>query len=263
MKARPRRSGFTLLELIVVTAIIAALASLLLAATLRARAVAANLEDYRELINLHHAIESFCRDDRLGNIGYVPSKLDPSGGAPNSPSANYLRKLFPYTGGGLRLPPAQLEGSQIFVLMLGGPDNKGWATDLFDPSAAYGMRIRFFEFDPNRLKDVHGNGYPSYLDRHGTPIAYFSPFREGLDWTAAYQQDNPKLGQLYTANPGLGFPPYADMNMTTFQLISAGPDKKFGQKGATWTPPTGPMVYPVGDPGNDDVANFAKRLGGR
>lgn len=261
MMQRSRRHGFTLLELMVVIAIIVVLASLLLSAVLRARVVAENLEDYRELIGLHHAIESLCRDDRYGKVGYLPSKIDPSGGDPAS--AAYLRKLFPHTGGGLRLPKAQLEGSQIIVLFLGGPNNKGWATDPLDPSATYGMRIKFYEFDEKRLKDVHGNGYPSYLDRHGTPIAYFCPQREAVEWTTGYANDNDTLGKLYSNNPGQGLPFYAGVNMNTFQLISAGPDKKFGQKGASWTPDSGPSVYPRLDPGNDDVANFAKRLGGR
>jgi hypothetical protein len=179
-------------------------------------------------------------------------------------SQGYLRKLFIYTGGGLNpmvCPPAQLEGSQTYVFFLGGPLNQGWSADPQDPTASYGMRIRFYEFDSARLKDVHGNGYPSYCDRFGTPYAYFCSRRDTQTTQPPfYIADNVRLGQLYTANPLLGLPPYTTQNVGGFQIISAGADRKFGQRGNLWTPVNSMLTYPAADPGQDDFSNFSKRL---
>jgi prepilin-type N-terminal cleavage/methylation domain-containing protein len=252
----PARPGWTLLELMIVVAIIGIMASLLMAAVFRVRPVADDVEARREIVALHNAVISFCTDARFGAVGYLPSRIDPSGTDPLS--AAYFKRLFPTTTGALNLPAARLEGDQCLVLFLGGPNNNGWATDPADPTANYGMRIKFYEFDPQRIRDIHGDGYPSYLDRWGTPIAYFSPQRESTTWAPpTYQADCTVLGQRCTRNPGMGLPPYAGQNMGSFQLISAGRDALFGQKGNLWTPTTSRMVYPETDPGCDDIANFA------
>lgn len=257
-----RRRGFSLIELLVVIGIILVLVSLLLAATQNVRSITRDLEVRRELIGIHNAILAFNQDPRFGPAQFLPSQLDPSGGDPVSNA--YLRRVFPGTNGVLPLPAAKLEGSQTFVLLLGGkasggPGNwncEGWATDPLDPTATYGMKIKFYEFDPRRLQDIHGNGYPSYLDTYGRAIAYFCPRREDM---GAWSSPN------YTADCGaLGLPPYANQNMTTFQLISAGRDTIFGTQGATWTQGNAPQVYPKGSGGNDDLANFAKnKLGNK
>jgi prepilin-type N-terminal cleavage/methylation domain-containing protein len=249
------RRAFTLIELMMVVAIIGVLASLLLAAIFRIRPVAEELEAHREIVGLHNAIISFSTDARFGNVGYLPSQCDPSGADPVSMS--YIKKVWPYSLGGLALPQAMLEGDQCLVLFLGGPKNGGWAVDAVDPTATYGNRIRFYEFDAARLKDIHGNGYMSYLDRWGTPYAYFSPMRESITWQQpGYLQDCKKIGQMFTKNPGQGLTAYLGVNLNSFQIICAGRDKFFGQHGATWTGGNAQTTYPTIDPGHDDLTNF-------
>jgi len=264
-----RRRGFSIIELLVVIGIILVLVSLLMAATQNVRAIARDLEVRRELVGIHNAILAFNQDPRFGPPKFLPSQLDPSGGDPVSQA--YLKRLFPGTNGIMPLTAAKLEGSQTFVLLLGGkasggPGNwtcDGWATDPLDPTATYGMKIKFYEFDPRRLQDIHGNGYPSYLDTYGRPIAYFCPQREDMTtWSSPTY--TPDCGKLAAFTAGGPLVPYANQNMTTFQLISAGKDTIFGTQGGTWTQANAPQVYPRGSPGNDDLSNFAKnKLGNK
>jgi prepilin-type N-terminal cleavage/methylation domain-containing protein len=265
-----QRTAFSLIELLVVIGIILVLATLLLSATQHVRAITDDLEVRREIVGMHNAILAFNRDPRFGPAKFLPSQLDPSGTDPVSQA--YLKRVFPGTNGIMPLTQAKLDGNQTLVLMLGGKatnnggtwDCGGWATDPLDPTATYGMKIKFYEFDPKRLQDINGSGYPSYLDTYGTPFAYFCPQREDMaQWTSPqYMPDCPSLAS-HTVG-GAGVMPYAGQNMGTFQIISAGRDTIFGTQGGSWTPGSAPQVYPKGSPGNDDLSNFTKsRLGNK
>ena len=253
MKIRQRtRTGFTLIELLVVIAIIAILVSLLMAGLFKARALGEDLECRKDITELHKAVAAFCEDPRLGAVGYLPSSINPSGA--DAASASYMARLFPRTGGKAPgMPAVTLEGHQALVFFLRGPNGNGWSTNPTNPGAAGGERIGpFFEFKTERLVNVGAGSNPSYKDRFGTPIAYFCSTQWAADrWVpSAY---NPDCG-------GLGVQPYKDTNMTGYQLISAGRNKKFGQSGPAWNPANSTAIYPTGSDGYDDVTNFSNSL---
>ncbi len=254
-----RRSAFTLIEILVVIAIIGILASLLLAALFKARALGEDLDCRKEISELHKAVAAFCSDPRLGALGYMPSHFDPSGG--DQASKNYILRLFPRIDNPQLGPAGQLEGHQCLVFFLNGPSGNGFSTNPRNPLDTAGDRIGpFYTFQQNRLKPVGGSSYPSYIDRYGQqPIVYFS----ATQWSGttyipnAFSNDNQSLGVQPYYNPAA---PQQSPNITTWQLISAGRDKKFGTKGSTWTFGTSQQTYPPGDPGFDDVTNFSNSL---
>jgi prepilin-type N-terminal cleavage/methylation domain-containing protein len=256
-----RRAGFTLIELLVVIAIIAILISLLLAALFKARALGEDLDCRKDITELHKAVAAFCNDPRLGAVGFMPSRFDPSGG--DAASASYIARLFPRLtpAGQLPLPGATLEGHQCLVFFLRGPQGQGWSTNPRMPTAPGGERIGpFFDFKSERLRDMKGNGYLSYLDRFmSQPIVYFSATQWAGDrWLPnAYSSDNTSLGVLPYYNPGN---PGITPNLSTWQLISAGRNGRFGMSGPNWIPANAQMVYPPGSDGFDDVTNFSNSL---
>lgn len=202
-----------------------------------------------QIFALQKAIGAFCNDPRIGSgsIGFLPSRFDPSGG--DAGSKAYILALFPRIDKPVLGPAAQLEGDQCLVFFLGGPDGNGWSTNPRNPLVAGGDRIGpFFGFEPQRLVDFHGNGYKSYLDLWGTPIAYFSSMKwGGTGW----------MPQGYSADCSkLAVQPYPNAKVA-YQIISAGPDKKFGMLGAKWEPGKAATIYPPGSEGHDDIANFS------
>jgi hypothetical protein len=255
---QPKKRRFlrlTILEWLVLIAIVAVLCSLFVATQSTVADLEAIAETQQELKLVAEGIKAFCSDPRVGQVPYIPSRLDPSG---TDPASNrYLSRLFPRTSGTTVLPAVMLEGNEVFVLMLGGPNNKGWSMDPSNPANPWGERIRCWKFEGktidgrDRLHDT-GKGNEqfkiyTYLDRWGTPIAYFNPYRETERFAPpSYTDDCPTIRAL----------PYPGQNLTTFQLISAGKDRQFGQKAATWTPTTAASVYPRGDPGYGDIANW-------
>jgi hypothetical protein len=223
----------------------------------RAKDRSEDLDCKNDIILLHQAITAFCMDPRLGAIGFMPSRFDPSGGDPASRS--YINRVFPHAGGSLGLPAVQLEGDQCLVLFLQGPKGDGWSADPRNPGTTRGGdRIGpFFDFKPERVVDVHGNGYPSYIDRWKTmPYAYFSATSRAEDhWVPNSYGDD---------CPFLKVQPYAGRNLNSFQIIGAGRNKRFGLEGAQWTPANAHQIYPRGSDGADDVANFFDTpLGGK
>ena len=257
MLRRTDRPGYTLLELLVVIAIMAVLIGLLAAVLGSARSVARDLDCYNDLAQLDIAVSLFTQSSNpsLDRPGFLPSEFDPSGG--DVASQSFILKMFPNSGGKLKLPAAKLQGDEALVLLLGGPNQQGWSSNGRDPATAHQPGVEqilpFYTFKANRLVDPDGNGYPSYCDTFGEPIAYFSTWHWNNNrWAqTGYGPDCPRLGVQ----------PYANESRYSWQLISAGSNRRFGQAGAVWTPGAGPTVYPPKSDGADDLANFTFRLG--
>ncbi|MBL8796745.1 MAG: prepilin-type N-terminal cleavage/methylation domain-containing protein [Planctomycetia bacterium] len=274
-----RRSGFTLIEILVVVTILAVLMAMTAGVVQKLRTAGEDIDCRKDLTELHKAVAAFAQSDRLGSVGYLPSRITVGPGA-DAASLSYLARLFPKTGGILNVPPATLEGDQCLVFFLAGPhlsrnvnttpDLLGWSSNATNPLAPGGERITFYEFRPNRLKDVHGNGYYSYLDRwNEVPIAYFSSYSRGPDRyiPGQYAGDCTSLphGPVGGVPTLTGLSAYLNnVNPDSYQLISAGRNRKFGQSGGLWQSGQGGATYPPGSDGYDDISNFASfLLGGR
>lgn len=149
----------------------------------------------------------------------------------------------------------------------------------------------FFQFDPNRLVDVDGDGFPEYLDTlpdQTVPYQYFSSYGgtgylpRGLDGefgpplsAAGEETDNETLANglvshyiLSDTNTGAGYPTPATDNSVHkpqgFQIISPGFDATFGVGGAyTDNQPIQTTPDPTGQRAlnapfeRDNITNFA------
>lgn len=271
MKLSPSRTGrraaFTLLELLVVVAIIAVLASLLLAGIFRALLVARQVQTRNEISQLSAGISNFQTDF---SVGVLPSYIDLSGGDPNSNA--YLSSLYPQAlpGAWAGNPTGSvLQGNAALVFFLQGPNGQGFSSDSSNPYAApFQGEIRkgpYFTFATNRLANV--NGQLMYLDPYG-PGPYSSTGGQPYAYFAANMPNNQMPYQCVVASPGsenqsIGCPgPYVSslsglyINPNSYQIISAGPATSgFGpypifNPGHLWPGVTDPR-------GMDDIANFA------
>jgi len=150
--------------------------------------------------------------------------------------------------------PHYLEGDQCLVFFLGGITSEkgcqGFSTNPKNPTLTGGDRVSFFEFYSSRLhKRTKDNRFASYLDNFGkgSPYIYFSSGKRHNDYDEVHQV--------------LGVRPYFCIedgvksfhNSKTFQLISAGPDNKFGP-GGRWSPET--AAADAGPDGADNLVNF-------
>jgi general secretion pathway protein G len=291
---RPARRGFTLVELIIVIAIIALLVGLLLSGVQVVRKKAAEVQVRNDISQLSTALGS-CRTDL--NLTYVPSYFvlkennnydltDPA----QKRTVTLLKQMF---GSRINLqlitdPNPQpgtwpdwngdgvfggdtayvLQGYQCLVFFLGGipnppgagaPGCTGFSADPTNPtlpqtSPATQRKGPYFEFAPARLVR-HNNNFFHYLDRYDKKQPY------------AYFSSARK-GNDYndTDCSDLSLYPYRDpsgryINPSGFQIISAGRDGVFGNTGASptaWDPAQGWQGNAsVPKTWYDDVANFS------
>ena len=255
-----RRTAFSLVEVMVVIAILAVLASLLLAGVLGGWESARRLEALGEIVELERAVALF-KHER--GVDHLPSrlKLARKAGQSDDDTRAFLSQLFRHpqfmktwetvgivwnsdAGDG----PVDLQGDQCLVFLLVGAQVGGQPIgfDYDGPNPAVGGK-KYFSFKAGRLRTRANQVYLSYYDSwNQTPFAYFSSGPGGH----AYRDDCAALGVRPYGRPG------AFLNPTSYQIISAGPDGVFGDQGSAWTPVTGPTVYPPGTKGRDDQANF-------
>jgi prepilin-type N-terminal cleavage/methylation domain-containing protein len=255
-KVRAQSGGFTLIELIVVIAIIAILAGLLLQVIVKVRENIPRVQTKHEISQIGVSIEQF---KTTYGVPYIPPYLIVSsnynqypGSVAMNDSRIYMSKVWAKgVSAGLTnwpLVDSPLDGNQVLVFLLGGmpPNRQGWYDSQTNPfqippdgSKAKGP---FFEFKTDRI-DANGH----YLDPYGNPYFYFSA-RNGGDYDyfgkiyydiAPDMTPNPdpaRAGGLLagmTRDGGYGsgqlyVQPFRSaldgkyLNPSTYQLISAG-----------------------------------------
>jgi prepilin-type N-terminal cleavage/methylation domain-containing protein len=234
MRLSPRtpaaRRGFTLIEMMVVIAVIAVLVGLLMAALFGVFSRGPATQDRADISGMTAALQNFKAKYKI----YPPSRIllannlavynnnisDPL----VAESLRVLSIMFPNMNwsnvdwsNGLGMPNLKignatvkaviLEGDQCLVFFLGGlpgPSNSvaGFSTSPTNPTAATapgGERIKFFDFKVDRLASAHGNVFLSYNTPYDTdyrrPYAYFSVGRRGPnDYNSVWVSTATKLG---------------------------------------------------------------------
>jgi prepilin-type N-terminal cleavage/methylation domain-containing protein len=285
-RARPRRAAFTLIELLVVIGIIAVLVGLIAGAVQRVRTVGPRTQTLAEIREMADSLNALMKT-APGNPTFLPSKLvlfeDTTqynavlSGARNPPagatkfdvlnSFDALRKVFgsrwigsgvDWNGDGSISGEWVLEGQYALVFWIGGiPDppskgngTQGFAKNAFNPARPGGERLASFTFKSDRLvRNTNNGGFFAYNDPYGQPYAYFSSV--GVAGSYGNQgNDCPSLGiKAYQSQSTSEF-----INPNSFQIISAGPDNKFGPGGAIWDPSAGSSQ---GDT-KDNLTNFSR-----
>jgi prepilin-type N-terminal cleavage/methylation domain-containing protein len=257
-----RRAGITLIEILVVIAIISILVSLLMAGVQKARIAGKRTENGVRINEIGEAVTR-CKSDL--KLRYIPAwtagfRLK-SAYTTADPELAILTTAFPnldYTNTGL--PTATLDANQTLCFFLTGgavTNFSGFSNNPrypFTPGAAGESRKgpwvqnnqKFFSLNPPGLTP---NGHPWLVDVYGLPFAYFA---------SVDGKPNNYTTTAFGAQSYAGTSPYVGasgrfVNENGFQIISAGTDKTFG--------PGGTNVPATGSPGGeDDQANFSKTL---
>ena len=166
---RSRRGGFTLVELLAVTAVVAVLLALTAAGIMHVHAEKVKAADGAETQELRHALGKFyakyqCWPPDRVKLCPLLSDYDP---VADRASLDSLQRVWPqlfksgkpiaWAGLGVQLPPggAALDDAQTLVFFLGGLGGTRGFTEsatapLGDPKLAY-SRVAFYEFRPSRL----------------------------------------------------------------------------------------------------------------
>jgi prepilin-type N-terminal cleavage/methylation domain-containing protein len=285
--AARRRAGFTLIEILVVIAIIAILASLLLGAVMLFLNKGPDIRTKNDISQLSNALNNFkvkygqyppdriklCSNSSL----YTTAALDQL-------SVSFLhnvmfKNLGTYNGmdwgnRNAAAPPASpvfvygnpanptvdiLEGDQCLVFFLAGPPGMlGFSSNPQNPTIAGGDRIKFFDFDAGRLQAVSPSGVivPAVPP---LPALVRSPqFPSYIDHYGKmpyiyFSSGKTTGGYVNASSLDGGVAPYRTSTgfllPSSFQIVSAGLNGRFGA-GGLWTPGTG------GANGKDDLGNF-------
>ena len=144
-----QRGGFTLVELLVVIGIIAALAALIVPAVFQARVYAKNAAIKAEIDMLHMAIMNYKNE-----YGSFPPSPATSGEA-----FTHIQQIFPRSSPS----PSGVTVDTALVGWLGG-----YSRNPMNPLS--GDRVKLFDFDQNR---VDSNQYHP-TDKPGSPYKYIS-----------------------------------------------------------------------------------------
>jgi hypothetical protein len=222
---------------------------------------------------------------------YISSPTPAANGGPalDQASITFINRMWPNIGqwsnvdwAGIGAPVDEiLEGDQCLVFFLGGiPSNpntpggysfNGFSNNGKDPASLNvnaGRTPPFFAFTADRMMTVAGRttNFPSFNDnysqRQPVPYLYFSANNQANGYTLTPCGAPPYFISLPDNTGGVvNVYPYQSggkyQNPNTCQIICAGADGMYGTSGAgTWTPQTAETVYPINNPGNDDLTNF-------
>jgi prepilin-type N-terminal cleavage/methylation domain-containing protein len=276
------RPGFTLIELLVVIAIIAILAALVTVAGWRALISMREHSISVEINNLETAVVAY----REKNPDRFPDTITQNSGGTTAGTLqqnvviNHIRLLFPRNREGNIFaqdrgdgkPGAfygkELDPSETLVYFLGGGlyDNPEY------PLSGPGQPKKYFEFDPRRLVDLDGDGFPSFIPRYpagSPPYVYFDSrtyfvVANGSPTTCSFF-DATGQGKGYlrpyandASNQGSGVVVFEEKDK--FQIIAPGLDGHYGD-----LPPGNPPPFKQYKMGTfytrqdlDNIASFSE-----
>jgi len=266
---RRARGGFTLIEILVVIAIIAVLFGMLMAAIMRVKSGGPRVQVTNDLSQMAAALSTFESNVYKGQ-GRLPSKLMlcEDGNYPLNTqlgidSKNFLNKCFGHgrplgqvdwngNGGIDAGQQFVLEGEQVLVFLLGGINGtRGFSTNTSNP-ADFSRSDRLFtpfSFEGRRLNTnaPFSPQFPAYNDPYGTPYAFFSSYYKTNGYNRYGSSDCAALGlqPYFTPKHTPSQPDY--YYPEGYQIISAGKDKLFGPGG---------LYPPYSGKGEDDMTNF-------
>ncbi len=206
--ALPQRSGFTLVELLVVIVIIAMLAALITPAVFQARRSGQNAAIKAEIDLLHMAMMHYKNE-----YGSFPPCTSPTGSG--SPAALHIRRLFPRASTASTTPTNATTPANAITLWLAG-----YSKNPTNPLVA--PRVRLFDFDQNRVT-TSSQFHPR--EKPGSPYIYIDSANYRYDHdsnpvTPEVLQPFTINGNTYTADP--------NANPDTFQILCAGLDESWG-----------------------------------
>lgn len=289
--SRTHRPAFTLVEMLIVIAIIIILAGLLLAAVMPVMGRARELKCFNEIKQLDNAIVAWQQTFKVSFP--PPSRLflsnnytDYSKSPLGQLSLQYLSTIWPRLdwssgidwSGGLGMPPGGvvLEGDQCLVFFLGGipardngnPVVTGFSTNPRNPTLLPNPQLQgtdrippFFEFAPGRLFwRIPSSPFLSYQDtwQTGTPYYYFSSGKRRNGYYDLWGALPPPVNSLISQGPyytAVLNNQQQFANPNTWQIISAGKNGQFGPGG-----PYNPGIGVTDPNGADDQCNFYDRL---
>lgn len=142
--------------------------------------------------------------------GFWPRVSVSSFGPPALPNG-----FYDFNGDGVLSPPVVLDGRECLVFFLGGTPLRydggiavtGFASNQANPFAAGATNRKppLFTFDPHRLVDLDGDGFPEYASRlNGKPLAYFAAYPGGSYDPDDVDDPSEPLGVFQTATHPTG-----------------------------------------------------------